>query len=385
MKRKSRKLACAAVAVLMTMCLAPAQALAATAVNVEGIDYAAAANGSGSGGGTWVWDGADAMALNNYNGGAIRATGDLTINLTGDNTVSNTGGSTVAVKSGDLTITGDGSLTATTTATIDRTGTIFADGGDVNITDTTVVVETTTGSGAYGVAAFQGDVNITGSDVSVTSTSTGAASNFVWNGGIMADCYGSSTTGGNVHITDSTVDVVATGAPRLNFGIVASNENGTASPQLVITNSNVAASGPTGAMASFGWVENLAGTITLTGSTITSPAGATVRDVSDLNVLNFQTAFYGQTIGTGSGPITYIVDESGNANPAIVKSATITAPKPESVPAPAKPTATVASYTIAETPKTGDDMALWMLADGALAAASGVVIVLAVRRKGELR
>ena len=141
MSTRIRKLASSAAALLIAISFMPIRAFAASNVNVEGTDYSVAANGNGSNGGTWVWDGVDLMSLDSYDGGAIRAVGDLIVDLKGNNTVSNTGGSTISVDSGDLTITGDGSLTATTTGDMDRTGTIVANGGDVNITDTTVTVD----------------------------------------------------------------------------------------------------------------------------------------------------------------------------------------------------------------------------------------------------
>ena len=179
MKTRLKKSARLVFAFMIATYLVPMQAFAATAVRVEGTDYNAAAQGNGASGGTWAWDGADSMALNDYDGGPISATGDLALDLTGDNTITATDNAAIAVTDGDLDISGDGSLTASVTSNFDRSGAVTVTNGDINITDTTVTVEHTTTHGAYGICAFNGDVNITDSDVSATAASTSSGPDFV--------------------------------------------------------------------------------------------------------------------------------------------------------------------------------------------------------------
>jgi|GEM_PF-4113692 len=406
MKTRLKKSARLVFAFMIATYLVPMQAFAATAVRVEGTDYNAAAQGNGASGGTWAWDGADSMALNDYDGGPISATGDLALDLTGDNTITATDNAAIAVTDGDLDISGDGSLTASVTSNFDRSGAVTVTNGDINITDTTVTVEHTTTHGAYGICAFNGDVNITDSDVSATAASTSSGPDFVWNAAILSDCYGNGTSGGNVNIVDSTVEATATGAPRLNIGIVATNENKSGAPAVTIENSDVTASGPTSAIASLAWSKDTPGTITITGCTIVTPKDGTIINVNTDSVLGFQEGMYGQMIGTGSDPITSIVDESGNVNPAIATSVVIEKTKPEPTPTPTpeptptpaptptpEPTPTPAVVTettaspvlaaapTASIPKTADETTPWVLVGLALLAASGATVVFAVRRR----
>ena len=130
------QLARTATAAIMAGLLAfPGTALAATEISVDEQWYYEQASGSGSNGGTWSWDGADDMVLNNYDGGSIRAVGDLNVELVGENTITadaqkvdgyeydvyNSTGLSAdvareggrVVEQGELTVSGDGSLTIT--------------------------------------------------------------------------------------------------------------------------------------------------------------------------------------------------------------------------------------------------------------------------------
>ncbi len=317
----------AVIAAILALTMAPLPAFAASEVTVAGADYTTASSGSGSNGGTWSWDGANDMALNNYNGGAIAAKGDLTIGLTGTNTVTaNTDqhyGSAVYVADGDLTITGEGSLEVTAENVKQLSGAIETcstgvDNCDINIEDTTVTVNATSNNGAYGIAAEGGDVNISGSTVNVTSN---AKNSMDWNAGIAAiNDYGNgkNVDGGHITITNSAVTTIATGNVGGNYGIMAADQHSgnSSSASVSIINSKVNAAGPGGAIISSNMEKkDNYGTITIINSTISTPDGAGILsyEVGTIGGLDYG---YGQIIGTGTDAITWQTKD-GKTNPAI--------------------------------------------------------------------
>lgn len=200
---------------------APMPAYAASQVQVgEGV-YTEAASGSGSEGGSWSWDGANDMALVNYKGDNIAATGDLTVTTSGDNTIVSENVNGVNVTDGDLTITGDGTLNVET----ENAKGIYATDGNVNIEDTTVNVSVTNDENLSTYQYLEGieanSVDISGSNVTVSSTATGGKA---WASGISADGSAENSEG-NINITDSTVTVNASADIWNSWGIYSHAEN----------------------------------------------------------------------------------------------------------------------------------------------------------------
>lgn len=354
-KRAARgKFAVKAVALSMCAVMAmPFSAWAASIVSVEGTDYTKAANGNGHEGGTWAWNGANDMTFNDYVGGPISAVGDLDITANGTNIVDSpvtTGDKAISVTDGDLSITGD-----ELTVKADDAAAIEVSNGDTTITDVTLNAESTGSTlatiGANGninisgstvnatmtnnksdeessaIYAAGGNVNITnGSNVTASATNEGTGTTVA----VYAAAANGATGSGQVSITDSTVEATATGADTewvKGIGAFSSSEGIT--PHINITRSNVEASGSGYALLC--WSRSNAssftvppGTITITDSTITSPANAGIQDIR--YVTTRDTKFFGQTIGTGTGIITALdsadivksVSIKANENPAPV-------------------------------------------------------------------
>ena len=200
MKASTKRIATVGMSVLLTFAMAPMQAFAASSVTVGGNSYDKASSGSGSAGGAWAWDGANGMTLDNYDGGSISAVGDLAIALTGDNKV-DAGDEDYGITTtdGDLSITGDGNLDVKVDSDTSADG-IFAENGDITISDTSVSVDATSDGRVSGVHAHNGDVNVEGSTVSVNTTS---------DSGTSSGIVGAS---GDVNVDNSNVTVSNSGA-----------------------------------------------------------------------------------------------------------------------------------------------------------------------------
>lgn len=82
-------------------------------ITVDEVLYESAETDIGSNVGEFVWDGNNTITLNSYDGGSIRAEGDLVVILNGDNkiTCNDSENYGLSTQNGNLTIEGNGSLT----------------------------------------------------------------------------------------------------------------------------------------------------------------------------------------------------------------------------------------------------------------------------------
>ncbi len=313
-----RLIACGTGAVMCASLLTPSAAFAADMVSVDGTEYAASdyADGVGDEAKTWWWDGKDDLSLNNYNGGAIRAEGELNVSYSGTNTVttdfgsgiishdsdgeatttdgnltvSGSEGSSLTVNASDIAVGGQNSVTIkgagslnliSSNQGISSAGDVTLDGANVNIN-----VNGDSESGTlFGVEAY-GGVSIK-NGTTLKANVTGLEDSLSPAIGIVSFGYSKSGKGAlyeaNISIEDSTVDVNVNSAnARESFGLFAcpmGSGNGTIS----INNSTVHAVGGTAAIVAAGYspTESAAkGTITINGASIVSPEGAEICEYS---------------------------------------------------------------------------------------------------------
>ena len=311
-----RLIACGTGALMCASLLTPSAAFAAEIVSVDGTDYAAAdyADGVGDEAKTWWWDGKDDLSLNNYNGGAIRAEGELNVSYSGTNTVTTDSGSGIisydsdegaTTKDGNLTVSGSEGSSLTVNAsdiavggessvTIKGAGSInlissnqgISSAGDVTLDGANININVSGDSESdtlFGVEAYGGVSIKNGTTLKANVTGLGDSSSAI---GIMSFGYSSSDTDedalyeANISIEDSTVDVNA--SAKESFGLFAypmGGGNGTIS----INNSTVHAVGGIAAILAAGYLptEGAAkGTITINGASIVSPEGAGICEYS---------------------------------------------------------------------------------------------------------
>lgn len=365
--------------------------------------------------------------------GGIRVTGIRTVNgnvtiddSTVDLDVASSGGTSAGiVATGGGVSLSNADVAINNSASTDGYG-ILSYRNYVNVDDSDLTIENTAKEDGYGIAAFGGNVNMDGSTVAISSTTTGNAS---WESlGITADTTASGeggdvsirksevtvktsgtardssgaidATNGDISITDgsrvvatdsSSVSDESTGiaahretgakggsitigdsdvtASGNHAGIIAADRSGLGSPVIAIGNSDVSASGDICGIAAFEVNADHPGALTITDSSIVSPEGGHVLDVADS-----ASSYYGQTVGTGDGPITQVFDSSSVVNPRISSDVVITkVQKPMPVPE------TIASETTAQEtpdalPKTGDD-SLVPLAMVSLLAIGGTLLL----------
>lgn len=185
-RRVTRRIVAGAVCALtVSSLLMPSVSLAAEWVKAGGNKYNTAASDEA---GTWSWDGADALKLNNYNGGEIQAAGKLNVNYSGTNIVTAEWIESINVFHGtnenaELNIQGDEGGTLSVTSTEDAilsTGNINIDGaGSVNATST-----------EFDAINAGGDLAIKGSG---NVNATGASDGIRANGNITIDDSGAVT------------------------------------------------------------------------------------------------------------------------------------------------------------------------------------------------
>ena len=318
-----RLIACGTGALMCASLLTPSAAFAAEAVQVDGYSYAAAdyADGVGDEAKTWWWDGKDDLSLNNYNGGVITARGDLNVNYSGTNTITGEDVGILAYgededETASLTVSGNEGSSLTVNAT-DQEATepgefVYSDGiycdGDVTIKGQG---ELTVNSETYGITSG-GDLTLDNANVNVNVTAAkdsqsesisgveGYGNVIVKNGTTLKVNVATSTdeqyatgieafyavigaaqaSGGNITISDSDVDVKATG--ESSCGIYALNQEGGVAT-ISINRSKVHASGSLAAIMAAGFVDGGlegSGVITIDGANIVSPEGGVVYSFS---------------------------------------------------------------------------------------------------------
>ena len=353
---------------LFGMVLMPSTAFAATSLVVgENPAITEAAKGTGSNGGTWSWDGADALALDNYDGGKIKAYGgDLNVELNGKNTIDNAkptdmDGCAIIVTEGNLTVTdqdGDGgTLDATSYNGLVAHNGSGQDNGNVTIENTTVNITGTYDDGKPGhggTAGIQGDGHVSIKDSSVTIKDVGHG----------VQCHG------DVSISNSTVNITSS-----RSGITAYHKGGAT---ITIDNSDISAHADYHAMlaydSSYPAVDPITpGVINIKNATILTPNVQVVdaaREIDDVIYV------IGQTLGTGSGAIV----EDGNdwvKDPALATDVQISKnPSPTPTPTPTPAVTTTASA--ANIPQTGDELPLTLITVCIITA--GAAILLTHRR-----
>ena len=356
---------------LFGMALMPSTAFAATSLEIgENPAITEAAEGTGSNGGTWSWDGADALVLDNYDGGKIKAYGgDLNIELNGKNTVdyanppaSDLDGCAIIVNEGNLTVTdrdGDGgTLDATSYNGLVAHNDPGQDNGNVTIENTTVNITGTYDDGKSEprrTAGIKGDGHVSIKDSSVTIEGVGYG---------VIGC-------GDVSISNSTVNTTSDLS-----GITAFHLGGAT---ITIDNSDISVHAGYHAMLAYD--NNVPpknpitpGVINIENATILTP-NVQVVDAAKEN--RYGIYVIGQTLGTGNGPI--VVNRDGNwvKDPALAKDVQISknpSPAPAPTPTPAEDTTAAA----ANIPQTGDDLPLALITVCIITA--GAAIWLAHRR-----
>lgn len=338
-------------------------------------------------------DGADSLsATATGNAGAIETyNGSITIS---DATVE------AEALSDGFDFTGDPAdpenMTVTNQGTGDPTGIIAA--GDLSISNATV--NAVVGGGEWGpIGTYGGDITIDNSKVQATwvteydADASGAiyaddGNVYIRNGsdvtafeknqgdatthGIYASITTDTVDGGKVVISNSKVKATAlnTSEPAWTRGIGAFSNKAGKTPSISIDRStiDVNASGP----AILAWSRGIdeSGTLSITNSTITSPAGAHVQDITYQP--QFGSLFLGQTLGTGTG----VIDNPESTD--IVKEVSILADKISPVPTPDP---TPASDPVVEKagiglPTTGD--ATGVAASAAAAVGAGALVAGAI-------
>lgn len=261
---------------------------------------------------------------------------------------------TGTIEEGDLSITGDGSLQVKAEGQGNAIG--ISVEGDLDIDGATVGVSVGGGMGATGINA-EGDLAVSNADVSVSADASGGldgvACGLVVTGdvfitksnvevsisnevatdgsvslsdlGLFGTFAGMGLYGANVSIEDSEVSVSASKDMQGGAGIVAmgvaisaeGQQQATEAPVLRIKNSDVTVKGLAAAAISLflGFADEGSavldqrqkGTIVIEGSTITTPAGASIQDLKmpffEMAGLGEIATAYGQAIGTGEGVI----------------------------------------------------------------------------------
>ena len=335
---------------LFGMALMPSTAFAATSLVVgENPAITEAAKGTGSNGGTWSWDGADALALDNYNGGKIKAYGgDLNVELNGNNTIdyaqpTDMDGCAIIVNEGNLTVTdqdGDGgTLDATSYNGLVAHSGSGQDNGNVTIENTTINITGTyeETSGHRSTIGIQGAGHVSIKDSSVTIKDVGH--------GVL--CFG------DVSISNSTVNTTGDVS-----GITAYHHGGAT---ITIDNSDISAHADYHAMYAY---DNhypveypiTPGVINIKNATILTPNVQVVDAAREINDVIY---VIGQTLGTGSGPI--VVDRDVFVkDPALAKDVQISKnPSPTPTPTPIPAVTTTAAA--ANIPQTGDELPLMLI------------------------
>ena len=320
-----RLIACGTGALMCASLLTPSAAFAAEIVTVGDTKYAATdyVDGVGDEAKTWWWDGKDDLSLNNYNGGAISARGDLNVSYSGTNTVtgedtgilvygeeddetasltvSGSEGSSLTVNAsdrevaehgvidssdgiycdGDVTIKGQGALTVNSeTYGITSAGDLTLDNANVNVN-----VTAAEDSQSDSIAGVEGYGNVTIKNGTTLKVNVVASNDKQYAAGVealfavMGDVPQASS-GGNITISDSDVDVKATG--ESSCGIYALNQEGGVAT-ISINHSRVHASGSLAAIMAAGFVDGGlegSGVITIDGANIVSPEGGVVYSFS---------------------------------------------------------------------------------------------------------
>ncbi len=324
---------------IMCFMLSPVAAFAADSVTFDK-QYTDAAQGTGSAGGKWIWDGGTGLTLDNYDGAAFEADGDINLNLVGGNHIGTSADDEFAIlvnegdtEEGNLTITGEPEASLTIDSVPAEEGAlqagIYAD-NDITIDGTKVDVKVDSSEELW-VSGIEsnGDLAINNATVNSSAKGSNASGLLSW---------------GNTTISNSTVNAVGIGtndtlgsgitvisadtSEMLSVSAVVDNVTIDSSRTLNIDNSNVYAQGSSFAMAVGGNTQGNQSAINITNSAITVPEGAAVQDfqVSWPGIIG---KLYGKTIGTGSGTITSVAD------PNLVKAVTIStgAKPPTSAPA----------------------------------------------------
>ena len=335
---------------LFGMALMPSTAFAATSLVVgENPAITEAATGTGSNGGTWSWDGADALALDNYNGGKIKAYGgDLNVELNGNNTIdyaqpTDMDGCAIIVTEGNLTVTdqdGDGgTLDATSYNGLVAHSGSGQDNGNVTIENTTINITGTyeETSGHRSTIGIQGAGHGSIKDSSVTIKDVGH--------GVL--CFG------DVSISNSTVNTTGDVS-----GITAYHHGGAT---ITIDNSDISAHADYHAMYAY---DNhypveypiTPGVINIKNATILTPNVQVVDAAREINDVIY---VIGQTLGTGSGPIVVFRDDWVK-DPALARDVQISKnPSPTPTPSPTPAMTTTAAAT--SIPQTGDELPLTLI------------------------
>jgi hypothetical protein len=310
-----RLIACGTGAMMCASLLTPSAAFAADMVSVDGTEYAASdyVDGVGDDAKTWWWDGKDDLSLNNYNGGAIRAEGELNVSYSGTNTVttdsgsgiisydseedatatdgnltvSGSEGSSLTVNASDIAVGGENSVTIKGAGSlnlisanqgISSAGDVTLDGANVNINvNGDSEYDSLFGVEAYGRVSIKNGTTLKANVTGLEGSSSGAV-------GIMSFGYNSSDKDGlydaHISIEDSTVDVNA--SAKESYGLFA-YPNGVGNGTISINNSTVHAVGGNAAIVAAGLspTEGTAkGTITINGASIVSPEGAGICEYS---------------------------------------------------------------------------------------------------------
>lgn len=308
----------------------------------------------------------------------VHAAGGISItnNGTMDVSAGAASDSTIGAVEGDISIIGSGILNVKNASKADGGNCIKTAAGNIAINGTTVNVDASCADNAFGIVANKGNIDITNATVSSRATASGTRQLTY---GIVA--IGTSANTGIITITNSDVTSKASNPNGQSNGIIAfALKNMEATPRVNIVDSSVIAEGGDGAILAFSKNEAAPGTISITGSTITSPAGAHVQDVAYAEAYK-DSGMYGQTIGTGSGTITEYWDSTRTIlNPNVAASVTIVK---NAAPSVAQiPVATQASAAATSVPKTADEATGSPLMLLMLAAAGGALFVARRRTAG---
>ena len=299
-KGVTRRLIVAGTSALMVASLmTPSAAFAAESISVEGTDYnwqEGGYSGTGSNGGTWSWDTAENLTLNNYDGGAISAKGDLTVTYSGTNTITNEAkyGQSIFTEAtdeedGDLSVNADGDATLNLSAA----DPIYAYSGDVDIEGGTVNIESTKDYG-FGIDS-NGDITISNASVNVKSNSADGDADAISadgsvtinNSKVKIEATGKyGATGihsedasegcGGIVINNSTIDIVASSVEGSAFGIDASlDSESPAGVAIKDSTVNVSATGADSAVGIYAGNDSGKAYVNINNSNVTAKAKAT--------------------------------------------------------------------------------------------------------------
>ncbi len=338
----TRRLIVAGTSALMVASLmTPSAAFAAESISVEGTNYDwqdGGYSGTGSNGGTWSWDTAENLTLNNYDGGAISAKGDLTVTYSGTNTITNETkygqsifAEATAEENGDLNISADGDATLNLSAD----DPIYAYSGNIDIEGGTINIESNNDYG-YGIDG-NGDIMINDATVNVKSNSADGHANAISavgsvtinNSKVKIEANGKfGATGiysedasegcGGIVINSSTIDIVASsvkgGATGIDAGLSSKSPAGVAIKDSTV---NIKATGFYGAAGIYVSNDDGEAYINVNNSDVSAKAEGTSNKAELLAALYAESDYGasitvdGAEIKTPEGGEAYTFEEDG--------------------------------------------------------------------------